>query len=182
MSCRCCLPLPCLLLPLDKTIWFEHQHQRQHEHQSGTLLIEGSTLEDSGSLSDSFNGGAAARASDFWRGLGREGDGGLKAPAGADGDRWTGDMGNANVNDDDDDSDGGGGFGFGGDFGGPEDDDDLDEQEPKDDLDVRNDNNLTGCGMRSSAGVLCVVCSVLLSVDRLVVIIIMIIIIRQVTK
>lgn len=65
-----------------------------------------------------MNGGAPARACDFWRGVGREGDGGLKASsADADGERWTGGMGN-DYGDGDDDSDGGGG-GF--DFGGQED-------------------------------------------------------------
>eukprot|EP00903_Cladosiphon_okamuranus_P019919 g18306.t1 len=98
------------------------------QQQSGTLLIEGSSLLDSTSAADSTyfngNGGTAARACNFWRGVGREGDGGMQAPAPADVDaeadaeRWLGGMGN----DKDDDSDGGGG-GF--DFGGPG--DDLDE-------------------------------------------------------
>eukprot|EP00752_Nemacystus_decipiens_P010040 g8953.t1 len=101
------------------------------QQQSGTLLIEGSSLQDSTSTSTSLNvngntngngnvnGGAAARACDFWRGVGREDDGGMQAPGDgdADDDGWRRDMGNDN----DDDSDGGGGgFDFGGDLGGPE--------------------------------------------------------------
>lgn len=64
--------------------------------------------------------------------MGREGDGGIKAPAAAEAERCTGD---AMDNGDDDDSDGGGG-GFGGDFGP---DDDFDE--PRDD--VRNSGSRT---------------------------------------
>lgn len=101
--------------------------EQNPRNQSGTLLIEGSGLQDSSggsfSLAAPLNGGTGgtARACDFWRGLGREGRGSASLEAPADAERWTGDMGHGN----DDDSDGGGG-GFGGDYGGPE--DEMDDQ------------------------------------------------------
>lgn len=95
------------------------------QNQSGTLLIEGSGLQDlsgeSFSLAAPLNGGTGgtARACDFWRGLGREGrgDGGASLEASADTERWASDMDNGN----DDESDGGSGD-FGGDYAGAEDD------------------------------------------------------------
>ncbi|CAM9162341.1 unnamed protein product [Pylaiella littoralis] len=104
------------------------------QQQCGTLLIEGSGLQDSSggsfSLVAPFNGGTGgtARACDFWRGLGREGrgdgggGGGASLEASADTERWTGGTDNGNGNDDE--SDGGSGD-FGADYGGPE--DELDE-------------------------------------------------------
>ncbi|CAB1110484.1 unnamed protein product [Ectocarpus sp. CCAP 1310/34] len=89
---------------------------------SGTLLIEGGALDESLFAHDVAETSEAARASDFWRGLGREGDGGLKARV--DGERWTGSGMDMGGGDDDDDSDGGGG-GFDGDFGPGDDFDDA---------------------------------------------------------
>ncbi|CAM9100993.1 unnamed protein product [Ectocarpus sp. 6 AP-2014] len=95
---------------------------------SGTLLIEGGALDDSLFAHGDAETSEAARACDFWRGLGREGDGGLKARA--DGERWTGSGMDMGGGDDDGDSDGSGG-GFDGGFGPG---DDLDD--PRDDVPV----------------------------------------------
>ncbi len=107
-------------------------------------------VHDESSLDDSHIGiGGAARACDFWRGLGREGDGtgSLKTLAGTGG-MDIGDNGN-----DGDDSDGGGDFG--GDFEGPE--DDFEEERTRND--VRTLDNIVyifldvgagGCGLMVS--------------------------------